>query len=227
MLKRTQTHVRNQWMGALALFLVLAGGGAYAAFDPVGGDGDIDACFAKKSGDLDLLKGRKCGKGEKPVAWSEAGPKGDPGAPGAQGPQGDPGPTIGTFADSGSAAIALTGTDKMVTSTAGHPPGANGAVGGPVELPGGGRYTEITSVQVKTSGGPGAFDCGLQVSSNGGPFFEQDRAAGNSPGTLRFTDPGGTFNSPAARQLQFQVVCKGTGTVDDAELSTIIAYRES
>ena len=71
--RRIRSLLRSQWIGALALFLVIAGGGAYAAFDPVGGDGDIDACFEKKSGDLDLRKGKKCGKGEKPVTWSQAG----------------------------------------------------------------------------------------------------------------------------------------------------------
>jgi hypothetical protein len=97
MLGRIHSGLRNQWMGALALFLVVAGGGAYAAFDPVGGDGDIDACFEKKSGDLDLQKGRRCGKAEKPVAWSQVGPvgpvgpQGEPGQQGLQGAQGDQG----------------------------------------------------------------------------------------------------------------------------------------
>jgi hypothetical protein len=91
MLRRVGSHVRNQWMGALALFLVLAGGGAYAAFNPVGEDGDIDACFEKRSGDLDLLKGRKCGKGERPVSWSEVGPQGPQGEAGAQGVPGQDG----------------------------------------------------------------------------------------------------------------------------------------
>ena len=59
MIRSIGTGIRRQWMGALALFLVVAGGGAYAAFDPVGPDGDIDACYAKKSGDLDVRKGKK------------------------------------------------------------------------------------------------------------------------------------------------------------------------
>jgi hypothetical protein len=91
---RIRSHLGNQWMGALSLFLVVAGGGAYAAFDPVGTDGDVDACFEKKSGDLELKKGKKCGKGEKSLAWSQVGPQGEPGPQGLQGPQGikgDPG----------------------------------------------------------------------------------------------------------------------------------------
>ena len=88
MLGTLYSHLRSQWMGALALILVLAGGGAYAAFDPVGQDGDIDACFHKKTGDLDVRKGKKCGKGEKRVSWAERGPQGEPGAPGIEGAPG-------------------------------------------------------------------------------------------------------------------------------------------
>ena len=83
--------IRTQWAGLLALFVVLTGAGAYAAFDPIGSDGDIDACFAKKSGDLDVRKGAKCGKGEKSVTWSQAGPPGPEGAQGPQGLTGEPG----------------------------------------------------------------------------------------------------------------------------------------
>ncbi len=91
MVGRIHAHLRNQWIGALALFLALAGGAAYAAFDPVGNDADIDACFEKRSGDLDLKKGRKCGKSEKPVTWSQVGPAGEPGPQGVKGDQGEQG----------------------------------------------------------------------------------------------------------------------------------------
>jgi hypothetical protein len=70
-------------MGALALFLVLAGGSAYAAFDPVGSDGDIDACYATKGGALSLRMGRTCGTGKKSVTWSQTGPRGPAGSPAA------------------------------------------------------------------------------------------------------------------------------------------------
>lgn len=83
--------VRRQWAGFLALFLVLAGGGAYAAFDPVGRDGDIDACFERKSGDLDIRRGKRCGKRERPIAWSQTGPPGKAGPRGAPGPAGPAG----------------------------------------------------------------------------------------------------------------------------------------
>jgi hypothetical protein len=110
--------LRSQWAGFLALFLVIAGGGAYAAFDPVGSDGDVDACFERKSGDLDLLKGRRCGRGEKPVSWSAEGPRGPQGVPGepgqqgergAQGPQGVQGPQGQTGATGSPAGSATFG----------------------------------------------------------------------------------------------------------------------
>ena len=41
MLRRFTSHVRHQWMGALALFLVLAGGTAYAA-NTIGSSDIID-----------------------------------------------------------------------------------------------------------------------------------------------------------------------------------------
>jgi hypothetical protein len=88
---RAGEQLRSQWAGFLALFLVLAGGGAYAAFDPIGADGDIDACYAKRTGDLDLLKGRHCSRNEKAIAWSAVGPRGETGAVGPQGPKGDAG----------------------------------------------------------------------------------------------------------------------------------------
>ena len=80
------SYVRRHHVGLVALFVAL-GGTAVAAFDPIGSDGDVDACFDKKSGDLDVLKGKKCGKREKPVSWSVEGP---PGPVGETGPAGSP-----------------------------------------------------------------------------------------------------------------------------------------
>jgi hypothetical protein len=92
------SQIRGQWIGVLALVLVLGGGGAYAAFDPVAGDGDVDACYAKRSGDLDLRKGHKCDRGERPVAWARRGPEGPPGVRGGPGPVG---PTFATTLQDG------------------------------------------------------------------------------------------------------------------------------
>ena len=108
-------------VATLALFVAL-GGGAYAAIikDPVGPDGDIDACYDKKSGDLDLLNGTKCNRGEKPVAWSQVGPQGQAGsqgpqgAQGAEGLQGEQGPQ-GVPGPDGSIQGALAGGDLTGT----------------------------------------------------------------------------------------------------------------
>jgi hypothetical protein len=83
-------YVARHHLALLALFVALAGT-SYAAFDPVGGDGDIDACFERKSGDLDLLKGNRCSSGERRVTWSQGGPQGPAGPQGEPGPEGAPG----------------------------------------------------------------------------------------------------------------------------------------
>jgi hypothetical protein len=99
--RRLAAEVRNQWSGLLAIGLILSSGAAYAAFDPVGNDGDIDACFQRRSGDLHLKKGKRCKPGERPVSWSLQGPRGargEEGPPGLQGEpgiQGPPGPSTG------------------------------------------------------------------------------------------------------------------------------------
>jgi hypothetical protein len=109
-------HLRNQWAGFLALFLVLTGAGAYAAFDPIGTDGDIDACVERRTGELRLLKGKKCARKERAVAWSTTGPRGPsgedgpPGADGAPGQQGEPGARGQTGATGAPAASMLAGT---------------------------------------------------------------------------------------------------------------------
>jgi len=79
-------------VATLALFAAV-GGGAYAGIikNPIGSDGDIDACFHKRSGDLDIRRGNSCGEGEKRVAWNQTGPLGPQGAQGPQGEEGEQG----------------------------------------------------------------------------------------------------------------------------------------
>ena len=69
--------------------VLLLAGGAYAA---TGGKSRIDACAAKRGGDLRLSKDGSCKPGERKVSWAKAGPAGPAGAPGAQGAQGAAGP---------------------------------------------------------------------------------------------------------------------------------------
>jgi len=82
--RQTLRYLRTQHL-ALVAILIAVGGTSYAAFDPIGGDGDVDACYAKRGGDLTIRKGRKCGRGKKPLSWGQKGP---PGKAGLRGPAG-------------------------------------------------------------------------------------------------------------------------------------------
>ena len=84
---RIVTFARHHAIALGALFIAL-GGTSIAAIDPLGNDGEIQACYSKKSGDLALRKGKKCGKKQEPIAWSQAGPTGLPGTPGTDGAAG-------------------------------------------------------------------------------------------------------------------------------------------
>ena len=84
MIGRILSYLRTQHLALIAILIGIAGT-SYAAFDPIGRDGDIDACFAKRGGDLEIKKGRRCGPGERPVSWSKRGPRGPTGE---QGPAG-------------------------------------------------------------------------------------------------------------------------------------------
>ena len=77
--RRVLSHIRNQCVGYLALFLVLSGGGfALAATS----NKTIHGCVVKKTGEL-LIKAR-CGHGQSRLVWNQQGPQGE------QGPQGAP-----------------------------------------------------------------------------------------------------------------------------------------
>jgi hypothetical protein len=80
-------YLRRHHLALVAIFLALTGS-AIAAFDPVGSDGDIDACFSKKSKELSLAKHSKCAKGTKAVSWSQTGPAGSTGPKGEVGTPG-------------------------------------------------------------------------------------------------------------------------------------------
>jgi hypothetical protein len=83
-------YLRRHHLAFVAIFLALTGS-AIAAFDPVGSDGEIDACFSKTSKQLSLAKHGKCAKGTKAVSWSQAGPAGSTGPQGVPGTPGSPG----------------------------------------------------------------------------------------------------------------------------------------
>lgn len=86
MLEAIYSHLRGQWMGALALFLVL-GGGAVALGAVISGKGEIKACYDKagaNQGEVRLLVKGKCTRQEKAISWNQkgvAGPQGPAGSP--------------------------------------------------------------------------------------------------------------------------------------------------
>jgi hypothetical protein len=80
-------------MATVAVFVAL-GGGALAATNFIGSDGQIHGCV--KKGHLTLVRaGAKCGKGKSAISWNQTGPQGIQGLQGAQGITGDAG-TAGT-----------------------------------------------------------------------------------------------------------------------------------
>lgn len=95
----TKTNRRAPALMAAAVFgAVVTGGVAYATGIP-GGDGVIQACYAK-NGNLLAAKGSlrvvddatACRKYEAPLSWNQKGLKGDPGPASTTGPQGPAGP---------------------------------------------------------------------------------------------------------------------------------------
>ena len=90
-------HLRANVVAYVALFLVLAGT-SVAAINPIGPDGDVDVCFDKGSGDLDLKLTSRCGPDERSFAFAAKGPRGPAGEQGSQGPRGPAGPAGSTGA---------------------------------------------------------------------------------------------------------------------------------
>jgi hypothetical protein len=76
--------VRRRLLLAVAT-AALIGGVAFAATDPIGADGDVDACYKKRGGQLSLKVKKRCPRGTKSVSWAEVGPRGPQGADGAPG----------------------------------------------------------------------------------------------------------------------------------------------
>jgi hypothetical protein len=82
-MKNIGRHVTySNVMSTLAVIGVIAGS-AFATAAVIGPDGEINACYAKKGGALEVSKKKKCGKGEKPISWNQKGPAGPQGPPGA------------------------------------------------------------------------------------------------------------------------------------------------
>lgn len=84
MLSKGLRFAANNAVGFLALFIALGGVGYAATGGFTSSTARIQAC-AGSGGTLKLLTGKKCGKGQKKVAWNQ---QGVAGAPGATGPSG-------------------------------------------------------------------------------------------------------------------------------------------
>jgi hypothetical protein len=85
--RRIAVHVRAHVIAYTALAVAVTGT-SYAAFDPVGSDGDVDLCVNKKTGAVSIQKGKRCKRGTVPVAVNAEGLVGPAGQAGAQGPPG-------------------------------------------------------------------------------------------------------------------------------------------
>jgi hypothetical protein len=92
-MRRIRRHVSYANVAAtLALVLAMSGAG-YAASGGFTSGGKLQACV-NSEGRLRLMKpGKRCGKGQQPVAWNQQGPPGQPGAKGASGSAGATGAT--------------------------------------------------------------------------------------------------------------------------------------
>src|SRR5687767_10101087 len=88
---RLRDHVRANVVGYVALCLAVVGT-SVAAVNPIGSDGDVDVCFNKRSGVLEVKLKARCGPGEKSFAFAAIGPRGPAGSAGSQGPRGATGP---------------------------------------------------------------------------------------------------------------------------------------
>ena len=181
----TFEHLRNQWMGALALFIVLAGGTAWAATE-LGknevkskniANGQVknkdlanDAVTSPKVANGSLL-GEDFAAGQLPAGSQgerglqgvpgQPGTQGEPGTPGAPGEPGTPGaPGVVNVveAQSGVLAVAANGSDSAVATC---PEG--------MKRTGGGVLTSSASVRVsETHGGGNQREWTARVSNSSG-----------------------------------------------------------
>jgi hypothetical protein len=88
MLATFRRHVTYANVASTLALVGFVAAGAFATAAVISNDGTINGCYDKKNGDLEVRKGKKCGKGEKKISWNEKGEKGAKGNEGERGPQG-------------------------------------------------------------------------------------------------------------------------------------------
>jgi hypothetical protein len=182
-------HVRKQWAGFLALLLVVTGGVAVAAVDPIGSDGDVDLCANRKNGDLQVQKGNRCDHNEKAFAINQTGPQGPQGTIGPQGPAGVVGAEIkkiSYLADAGSGSQTIfENADFRLSAACDNSAGPN-VVLRPKSDHGGWAQSASAS---NTSNALYFEDPDTSVS---GPRLIQFYNLPEEAGTLTYVSPGGT-----------------------------------
>ena len=75
----------GRWLVGIVIGAALTASVALAA---TGGQGTINACYAKRGGTLHLLRHGACKRGQGLISWSQTGPAGNRGATGAKGSNG-------------------------------------------------------------------------------------------------------------------------------------------
>ena len=151
---------------AATLALVgVVGAGAFATAGVIGKDGEIQACYSKKSGALKVMKGKKCKKGEKKITWAQEGPRGPQGEGGQAGSAG----TNGTPGSNGVAGPTIINS-AMPTDDGHQPPGSGVNVGtdasARVPVPPGAAYT-ASSFVATTSTNVGVAPVTIRLNING------------------------------------------------------------
>ena len=128
---RLRDHVRANVVGYVALCLAVVGT-SVAAVNPIGPDGDVDVCFNKRNGVLEVKLKARCGRGEKAFAFAAIGPRGPAGSQGLPGPRGATGPAGSPGATGAAGSTGETGTPGTPGATG--PTGDKGATGsqGPI-----------------------------------------------------------------------------------------------
>lgn len=199
---RISGYLRQHHIGLIAIFLIL-GGTAFAATQP-GADGDIDACFEKKSGDLDILKGKKCGKGEKAVAWAADATAGTPGVQGAQGPAGANGADGAQGTPGTARAYGIVQPNGLLTSS-----------------------SNATALRA----GLGVYCISVPgVSSANTPIvLTTDQSAGNAPGDTTWADTANIMQGNPSRhtEAQFDGATNESCPASDFEIQTFMAELDT
>jgi hypothetical protein len=152
-------------VAATVALVGVVGAGAFATAEVINQDGEIQACYSKKTGALKVMKGKKCKKGTKALTWNQEGPRGPQGPGGAAGANG----TNGTPGSDGVAGPMIVNS-AMATDDGHQPPGSGVNVGtdagARVPVPPGSAYTAKSFVAT-TSTNVGVAPVTIRLNING------------------------------------------------------------